>query len=799
MLANGLVLLALSTLSYAAPANHLTTRKSSSSASHGGAKARSALTADGFTSQKWIDAFDKAVSYVEGMTLEQKINFTDFQSVPNGCSGLGNPLPDIGISQGICTADGPTGINSRYSTQFPAEVTVGATFDHDLIYARAVAMGKEYHTLGAHVPLSICIGPMGRSVYGGRNWETFSPDPYLTGEAARLSVQGFQEQGVVGLVKHFVGNEQEYLRVGTPRGYFPNLPNQTVDSFIDEASLHELYSWPFAEAIRAGSGSFMCAYNQVNGSFACENDHLLNTVLKKTLNFHGWVITGASHWGAGHDTVNSSLHGTDFIGWAREDGHLFGDALAPFVENGTVPIEVVDDKIIRILTPYFALDQASLPKTDFTRYVGSDYSTETARKVTEGALTLLKNVRSKDNKHGLPLHKPRDLLLVGSSAAPAQSGILHNLGFDYAGAVNPDFSGYSSDGYGSGGSPAPYNLDPTAAITARGRKEETPVVVDYYTYDNPTEGQTPAVFTGNGTNYFLDTKLAYSNAAVVFVTAMAREGFDRTDLELLNGGSDLIEYVADRHNDTIVVITAPGPVDMSRFVDHKNVTAILYAYFGGQEGATAIASTLFGDVNPSGKLPFTIARNVSDYPDNYYNGSITVNPVANFTEGVFIDYKHFDAQEIEPLFEFGFGKSYSSFEVYDVAVKAKSKKMPASVRETNEKLFVDDKEVSGLYDVAYEVTAQVKNTGSVAGAEVAQLYLTFPSTTPNAMPPRSLRGFSKPHLAPGACEQVTFHVRKKDLAVWDVTLGGWTLSHGEYKMAVGTSSRKIAETVSVKL
>ncbi|BGP48137.1 hypothetical protein JCM10450v2_004009 [Rhodotorula kratochvilovae] len=778
MLANGLLLLVLSTLSYAAPTTHLVARDSTSS----GYTLRAPLTADGFTSDKWIQGHEKAVDYVKGMTYEQKINFTDFSSTTNGCSGLGYPLEDIGITQGICTADGPSGINSRYSTQFPAEVTTGATFDVDLIYARAVAMGKEYHDVGAHVPLSICIGPMGRSPYDGRNWETFSPDPYLTGEAARLTVEGFQEQGVVGLVKHFVGNEQEYLRVGTPTGYFPNLPNQTVDSFIDEATTHELYVWPFAEAIRAGS---------VNGSFACENDHLLNTVLKKTLNFHGWVITD---WGAGHDTVASAVNGTDFIG---ATGHLFGDALAGYVENGTIPIEIVDDKIVRILTPYFALDQASLPKTDFNRYVGNDYSTETARKVAEGAITLLKNTRSATNSHGLPLNKPRDLLLVGSSAAPAPIGILHNTGFALAATADADFSGYSSDGYGSGGSPVPYNLDPTAAITARGRKEATPVVVDYYTYDNATEGQIDSAF--GGTTLYLDAKLAYANQAVVFVTAMAREGFDRTDLELLNGGSDLIEYVADRHNDTIVVITAPGPVDMSRFVDHPNVTAILFTYFGGQEGATAIASTLFGDVNPSGKLPFTIARNVSDYPVAYYNGSVTVNPVANFSEGIRIDYKHFDAKGIEPLYEFGFGKSYSSFEISGVSVAEKPKKVSAGVRETNEKLFVDGEEVSGLYDVAYEVTATVTNTGDVAGAEVAQLYLTFPTSTPNKMPPRSLRGFKKPHLAPGAASSVTFELRKKDLAVWDVTRGGWILPRGEFTIAVGSSSRKIAESVKLVL
>jgi beta-glucosidase len=291
---------------------------------------------------------------------------------------------------------------------------------------------------------------------------------------------------------------------------------------------------------------------------------------------------------------------------------------------------------------------------------------------------------------------------------------------------------------------------------------------------------------------FLESKTVYASSMVVFATAQTGEGGDRntlsvrplflfpvsfsTDLphlQLSNGADELINYVADRHNDTIVVITAPGPVDFSNFVDHANVSAILFVYAPTVEGGNAIASTLYGEVNPSGKLPFTVAANVSDYDSNaIFNETATIDPIANFTEGNFIDYRYFDKKNITPLYEFGFGLSYTSFvssspsfafpsplvvfsfssssgplgspslslpltrtdsllrlprsfSFSDLKISSDKKSNKALVRETNEKFFVDGKETKGLYDYAYTVKATVKNTGSVAGAEVAQVRLSF--------------------------------------------------------------------------
>ncbi|GAA5953317.1 hypothetical protein JCM8115_000490 [Rhodotorula mucilaginosa] len=742
---------------------------------------RGLLKADGFTSQQWRDGFAKAQALVASLSFDQKQNFTALRaSVPPGCSGLTFPLPEAGLQEGLCFADGPTGIQSRYSTQFPAEVTTAATFDRDLFYRRAYAEGAEYARLGAQVPLSIVVGPMGRSVYNGRNWEGFSPDAFLAGEAVRYTVEAFQENKVTALVKHFVGNEQEYLRNGVPTGYLRSVQNQTIDSIIDAATLRETYTSPFAEAIRAGAGAIMNSYNKLNGTFAAENGDLLLGVLKEELNFHGFVLTD---WGAGKTTLGSALNGTDAIGGFP---NLFGASLAAVIKNGSVPEALLDDKLTRILTQYFALDQSSLPNIDYDRWVANKTSTIVVREVAEGAITLLKN--SNVSGLGLPLQNVRDVALIGSAAAPSKFGILNNLNMFWNKPSSP-YSGVVTDGFGSGSSPAAYITDPLTGFVAASKEQDRHVAIDGFFSDDPTEG---IVIGETGPSSPIDTKLMNADAAFVFVSAVAMEGYDRPNLELLNNGSNLIQYVADHHNNTIVVLEAPGPVDMAQWNAHPNVTAILFSYFGGQEMGSAVANVAFGQVNPSGKLPFTLAKQVSDYPLNLYNGSITLDPIANFTDGDFIDYKHFDAASVEPLYEFGYGLSYSTFAVSDVSAWPKTGPCPAPVRETNEKLYIDGKlSEMGVYDYAATVQATVTNTGKVDGAEVAQLYITYPDGTPRKMPVKSLRGFAKPYLKAGESQTVQFELRNKDLAYWSAVYHGWVVPRGDFTFHVGTSSRDL--------
>ncbi|BGP13226.1 hypothetical protein JCM10213_005004 [Rhodosporidiobolus nylandii] len=769
-------LLTLAGAAVAAPTSSSNSSSSTSSAKH----SSPSLTADGFTSTKWIKAFERARSIVENMPLQQKVNFSDMRNDTKGCAGLTYPLEAAGNVE-FCFADGPTGINTRYSTQFPAEVTTAATWDRDLFTLRGDALGKEYHTMGIQVPLSIVAGPMGRSVYGGRNWEGWSADPWLAGEATKLTVEAFQKNGVQGLVKHFILNEQEYLRVGVPGGYVGGSVNYTIDSVADAATVRELYAWPYAEAIRSGAGSVMCSYNKVNGTLACESDEVLNKLLKEELNFGGYVL---SDWSAPHDTAGAALNGTDVVQFS----YIWGAPLGEMIANGSLPDTIMDDKIIRILTPYYALDQPSLPSLDLNRFTATKRAKEVVLDVAKSSLTLLKNVRSDNTSRGLPLKGLQDITLVGSPAGPGPYGMVSSISPLFYFNTNATYPGFVTDGFGSGGSPIPYAFDPFNEITRRAREEDRPPVVDAYLSDDPTEGMASS---SSGNISFLDYKLSYTGAAVVFVSAVAMEGYDRKDLSLQNGGEDLINYVADRHNDTIVVVTAPGPVDMSSWVNHANVSAVVYAYFPTSVGGEAIASVLFGDTNPSGKLPFTLAKTVEDYPNTIYHGEVKNDPIANFSEGVFLDYKYFDQKEIEPMYEFGYGLSYSSFSFSNVKVWQSKKKQPALVRETNEKFFLNGKAASGLYDLAYTVQATVKNTGSVDGAEVVQLYLTFPSSVPREFPVRSLRGFEKPYLKAGESKTVSFKLRNKDLAYYSVEKGGWVVPEGEFTVSVGSSSRKL--------
>ncbi|GAA5879255.1 hypothetical protein JCM16303_003139 [Sporobolomyces ruberrimus] len=773
--------------------------ESTSSSSSGSSNSTYRSSTGGYTSQTWKDGIKKAQDTVSKMTYSEKLQFLNLSSTPV-CSGNTVPLPRLDLPA-ICFSDSPQGVLSRYSSQFPSSVTRSATWNRDEIYSIASAMGKEFHDVGINTPLAVVVGPMGRSAYGGRNWEGFGPDPYFAGEAVRETVSGMQKQGVTANVKHFFGNEQEYLRTGNPSGtYLVSEQNYTISSNIDDATQHELYVYPFSEAVREGCGSVMCSYNKINGTLGCENGQAMKGILKEELGFQGYVL---SDWGAAYNTVEAALSGLDYVeGSNPAMNAIWGPKLDAAIQNGSLPRDIMDDKIVRVLTPYYALDQASLPEADFSRSVVSPYHESLIRNVSANAITLLKNNQTRNSTFGLPIQEKglRDIILVGSAATYGAFGIVSNeVPSIIYNTPSTDYRGQITGGFGSGGVYSPYTVTPVEAITARGRKASPPIFVDGYYDNNATAGFEDI---GLGGAYFLDSRLNYAGKVIVFVSAVAMESADRTTLELAYGGADLIKYTADRFNDTIVVINAPGPVNLTSFYDHPNVTSILFAYFPGQEAGNSLTDVLFGDVNPSGHLPFTIGRNADDYDSGaYYNETRALYPNTSFTEGVFIDYKYFDKQNTTPLYEFGYGLSYTTFNMSKLSIKSNTKSGRAAVSETNEKFFRDGKNVTckGLYDISHTVTAVVKNTGKVAGAEVAQLYLTYPDGTPNKMPVRNLRGFEKPYLQPGESQTVTFELRNKDLSVWDVVKQGWMLPQGEFKVSVGTSSRKLPLKGSFKV
>ncbi|CAE6532924.1 unnamed protein product, partial [Rhizoctonia solani] len=643
-----------------------------------------------------------------------------------------------------------------FASQFPAQVTVAATWDRDLIYDRAVALDAEFKGKGIHVMLGpVTGGPLGRSPLGGRNWEGFSAEP-LSSINSYLSVKGTQDQGV--------------------------------------ATFHETYLLSFAEAVRAGSGSIMYSYNRVNGTHSCQDDFTLNKILKGELDFQGYVM---SDWYAQWTDEASALGGMDM---SMPGTDSWDSALVSLVKNGSVPSARIDDMVHRILTPYYALGQDNdYPAADHYKVI---------RTIGEDSATLLKNVRT--NGGGLPLKKSKFLAVSGQDAGANPNGLW------YCGVFNqcPTGNLYTVNPEGTDNPNPHYESWPRFCTSAKESVPKVRILGSFAPYIVTTlEGiQARAKADATQVNWMLnDLDLDTANldatvadTSIVFTYAYQVEGLDRDNITSWSNGDDLANTVAAQCNDTIVVIHSGQQVLMESWIDNPDITAAVFAYYPGRETGNAIANVLYGEVNPSGKLPFTIGKSLSDYPSN---GTATGNssyPHVVFEEGNLIDYRWFDANDITPCFEFGFGLwlveylasctmhvfiyffSYTTFSYSGLKVKSTPGKPTDGVQLTNEPFDGN----ATLYDVAYTVTATTKNTGSLSGCEVAQLYLSYP-TSQTKQPLRSLRGFDKLCLNKGQTKTATFKLRQKDCAVWNVVRQTWTIPKGEFTVHVGSSSRAL--------
>ncbi|KAH7338247.1 glycoside hydrolase superfamily [Rhizoctonia solani] len=709
----------------------------------------------------WKDAFTKAKEIAAQMTVEEKVNITTGQGLYSACAGNTRGVPRLNIPP-FCLQDGPAGVRPvEFASQFLAQITVGATWDRGLIYKRAAATGAEFRGKSVHIALAPSTGgPLGRSPLGGRNWEGFSSDPYLSSIGSYLSVKGIQDQGVVATSKHHSVYEQETNRNPKITAEGSPLP---ISSDVDDATFHETYLPSFVEAVRAGTGAIMCAYNRVNGSHACEDDATLNQILKGELDYQGYVV---SDWFAHWTNVGAALGGMDMT---MPGVGFWGVDLVTLVNDGTIPLARLDDMVHRILTPYYALGQdKGFPSLQF--YTGGTESTDyptlfegntnvnvqadhykVIRKIGEDSATLLKNVRA--NGGGLPLNKSKFLAVFGQDAGANPDGLLA-CGVTNGCSADHANNGTVSIGGGSGAAYAPYIITPLEGIQSRARANATQV---NWMLDD------------------LDLKTAKTNAmiadtSIVFTYSYQTEFVDRDNLTLWSNGDELIKTVAAECNNTIVVIHS-----MESWIESPNVTAVVFAYYPGQETGNAIASVLFGEVNPSGNLPFTLAKSAFDYPPNGIYTEDVTDPHVMFEEGNLIGYRWFDSKNVTPRFEFGFGLSFTTFEYSKINFQPTPGQPTDGVQLTKEPF--DGK--ATLYDVAYTVTASVKNTGSVSGCEVAQLYLSYPASQ-TKQPVRSLRGFDKLCLNKGETKTATFKLRQKDHAVWDVVRQTWTIPKGEF-------------------
>lgn len=618
------------------------------------------------------------------------------------------------------------------------------------------------------------------------------------------TITGMQDTGVQACAKHFVAYEQEtqrnptypYVEQADDSISVTAVDQEAVSSNLDDRTLHELYLWPFANAVRAGVSSMMCAYNRINGSYACQNSKAQNGLLKGELGFQGYIM---SDWGATHSGVASIEAGLDmnmpgplgYYGMAWGSGSFYGGNVTAAVNNGTVDQARVDDMIVRIMTPYYYFGQDSgFPGVDpaggqlntfsppstwettfnmtgtFNVDVRGNHS-DLIRAHGAAGTVLLKNTNAT-----LPLKAPKNIAIFGNDASAPTQGMYTN---------GASFYGNQYVGGGSGTGRATFVSTPLDAINARAAQDGA--LVQFFLNNTAVLATTlPSLWIPGE-----------PDVCLVFVKTYAEEGADRTTLELDWAGSDLVEAVAAGCHNTVVVSHSSG-INVLPFADHPNVTAILAAHYPGEQSGAALADVLWGDVNPSGHLPYTIAREAADYnapPVTAVQTDGADDWQAWFDEALEIDYRYFDAHNLSVRYEFGFGLSYTTFELADATAEILGSADGSTLTALPAAQDVQPGGNPALWEAVYNVSATVSNTGAVAGAAVPQLYVTFPSESTSGTPPYQLRGFDKVALAAGEARTVSFALMRRDISYWDVVAQEWVIPAGEFTFSVGFSSRDL--------
>ncbi|KAI7901875.1 glycoside hydrolase superfamily [Cokeromyces recurvatus] len=693
----------------------------------------------------WDDAYTKAKTLVDQMSLEHKVNITTGVGwMVDICVGntYATTNPDF---PSLCLQDAPLGIRFADNvTSGVSGINAAASFDRKAILDRGCYIGKEFYNKGIHVALGPAMNFM-RSPEGGRGWESGGEDPYLQGVMASEMVKGIQREGVIATAKHYILNDQELNRT-------------TGSSDVDQRALHEIYVWPFARAVEAGVGSIMCSYNKLNGTYACEDDYTLNTVLKGELGFKGFV---QSDWAATMSTVPSANAGLDMtmpgdITFQSGDSY-FGANLTDAVKRKDVAEERVTDMATRIVASWYKMRQdTNFPKTTINAFVRDKaaYNNVQAdhgklvREMGAASCVLLKNSGI------LPIsNKVKKIALIGSDSKVNPDG--PNGCVDHGCNI-----GHLAQGWGSGTSDFPYLIDPYTGISnALSKSVKISLATDDY-----------------------DLKAAASAAkdadiAFVFSSADSGEGYidvdgnigDRKNLTLWHNGDNLIQAVANINKNTVVIINSVGAVLMP-WINHPNIKAVVWPGLSGQESGNSLADILTGKVNPSGRLPYTIAKKASDY-----NAAIDPADTVVYKESLLVGYRWFDHANIEPLFPFGHGLSYTTFKYSSLGVK-----------------------VSGKSDsIKVTTTLSVRNTGKYNGAEVVQAYISFPMDA--GEPPKVLRGFEKIFLKKGKSKTITIEFTKTELSIWDTSSNSWVIPSGKFTVHIGASSRDIRQTATFHL
>lgn len=659
----------------------------------------------------------------------------------------------------LWTADGPQGVReevgmdswepagwtSDFATAMPVGIALAATWNPALAEAYGRVIGEEARARGKHVMLGPAVNIV-RTPLCGRNYDYFGEDPWLSSRLAVGYIRGLQAEQTVACIKHFAVNNQEWQR-------------GTIDVEVDERALREIYLPAFEYGVReAGALSVMGAYNKLRGEHCCHNGYLLNEVLKREWGFAGAVI---SDWGGTHDTREAALKGLDLEMGTRGpyERYFLAQPFRELIEKGEIPVAVLDDKVRRNLRMLYASGAIDGRRPGF---INTAAHHATARQVAAEGIVLLKN------EGGL---LPLDPAKVSTVAVIGENAVRK-----FAAGGN------------AAGVKAFHEVTALEGITARGGRQNNLLYSQGYRqperrHRGPRDaaGVRTSELTGatpEEERSLAERALRAAKEAdvVIFVGGLTHqsfaddEGVDRVDLALPAHQGDLIAQLAAANPRTIVVLIAGSPVSMDPWL--TKVPAVLQSWYGGSEAGNALAAVLFGDINPSGRLPFTYPKSLSDSPA-HAGGARTYpgeNGVVHYDEGILVGYRWYDTKHIEPLFPFGFGLGYTSF--------------------AYSRLRVTDVPAAPGHAV---VECDVTNTGTRAGAEVVQCYVRDTHATV-LRPEKELKAFAKVELAPGETKTVRLELGPRAFAYYAPDQHGWVAEKGTFEVLVGASSRDLRVT-----
>jgi beta-glucosidase len=680
-------------------------------------------------------------SLIRLMTLEEKIAMIHASS-----SFTSGGVPRLGIPE-LVMSDGPHGVRKEHgrdwkpdlkgddsSTYLPTGITLAATWNPELGYAHGKVLGEEAKFRGKDIILGPGVNIM-RTPLNGRNFEYLSEDPFLASAMATGYIKGVQDQGIAACVKHYLANNQEKNR-------------DKINVVMSERALREIYLPAFAAAVKEGKVySVMGAYNKFRGQFCTHNKYLVNDILKGELQFDGVMM---SDWGAVHNTIEAANNGCDLemgseftVSTADKPDYsrfYMADTLIKLVKNGTINESVIDEKVRRILRLMFRTNVTGKNKRT-PGAINTPEHQKTALKIAQEAITLLKN-----EQQILPLKKDsiKTIAVIGANADHKHAGA------GGSSQVNAKYEITALSGIRNiAGNGITVKYAPGYVI-AKDKKPDPKLIREALATVKDADA---VIYVGGWIHGYTDE---WND------NAMDAEAVDKADMKLPFGQNELISALLKANPGTVIVLYGGGPSDLSAFADKAK--AIVQAYYPGMEGGNALAQILFGEINPSGKLPVSWPVKLQDVPAHALGEYPGNDTTVVYKDDIWVGYRYYDTRNVATLFPFGHGLSYSSFEFSNLKIDKK--------------------------DQSVTVKITVRNTGEMAGAEVVQIYVKDQEASVER-PEKELKGFSKVYLQPWESKDVVITLNEDAFKYYDEVKKLWILEPGKFTISAGSSSQNI--------